>query len=599
MPSFSLVKRFNNRQQRLHRRVSPTSNEQQELEDDSKKTHGKSYAEIDERNLWIPNVSTAFKLLMSLRLSAAIWSNISDCDETYNYWEPLHLILYGNGLQTWEYSPVFAIRSYAYVWLHAAPIQLFQAILPTKLTAFYFLRCFLAFCSAVVETYLYKSISERLSRNVARIFLALSVCSIGMYISVAAFLPSSFSMIINMLAVAFWLQQHRFWSIFCTAFSALIGWPFAAVLGLPIVGEMLLQRREWKTFLWYALIAGVSIAGVQMQIDSYYYGRPVLAPLNIVLYNVFQSSGGGSTLYGTEPLSYYIVNCLLNFNIVAILAVLAFPATLATFWLCYRPAQPWSAFIPVTFLLSSMWLWIVIFFKQPHKEERFLFPIYPLICFSAALTFDCADRIVARFRLMKWQSVVSGIQMIFICAYAMLCLSRGIALYRNYHAPFDVYVELGEQSSNFTMKGSAQRSINVCVGKEWYRFPSAFFLPKDNWKLRFLKSEFRGLLPKYYADLPIPETTRLVPDGMNDLNQEVEDRYVGAEDCHFLVDLDNLMPTDLEPAYSRDRLNWNTISCKPFLLATRSHRFYRAFYVPIMSDRYSHFGDYCLLRRNK
>ncbi|VDK74941.1 unnamed protein product [Gongylonema pulchrum] len=39
-----------------------------------------------------------------------MWSTISDCDEVYNYWEPLHLFLYGTGFQTWEYSPIYAIR---------------------------------------------------------------------------------------------------------------------------------------------------------------------------------------------------------------------------------------------------------------------------------------------------------------------------------------------------------------------------------------------------------------------------------------------------------------------------------------------------------
>jgi hypothetical protein len=33
----------------------------------------------------------------------------------YNYWEPLHFLLYGKGFQTWEYAPEYAIRSYAYV----------------------------------------------------------------------------------------------------------------------------------------------------------------------------------------------------------------------------------------------------------------------------------------------------------------------------------------------------------------------------------------------------------------------------------------------------------------------------------------------------
>lgn len=33
-----------------------------------------------------------------------------------------HFLLYGEGFQTWEYSPVYAIRSYGYLLLHAIPV---------------------------------------------------------------------------------------------------------------------------------------------------------------------------------------------------------------------------------------------------------------------------------------------------------------------------------------------------------------------------------------------------------------------------------------------------------------------------------------------
>lgn len=36
-----------------------------------------------------PSVETAFKAFLSSRFCAAMWSHISDCDETYNYWEPV------------------------------------------------------------------------------------------------------------------------------------------------------------------------------------------------------------------------------------------------------------------------------------------------------------------------------------------------------------------------------------------------------------------------------------------------------------------------------------------------------------------------------
>ncbi|CAI8055709.1 Alpha-1,2-mannosyltransferase ALG9 [Geodia barretti] len=71
----------------------------------------------------------------------------------------------------------------------------------------------------------------------------------------------------------------------------------------------------------FHLISFVVVSVPLVAIDSVYYGRPVLAPLNIVLYNVFGK--GGPNLYGVEPLSYYLINGVLNFNVVFILALLA------------------------------------------------------------------------------------------------------------------------------------------------------------------------------------------------------------------------------------------------------------------------------------
>lgn len=67
----------------------------------------------------------------------------------------------------------------------------------------------------------------------------------------------------------------------------------------------------------------------------------------------------------------------------------------------------------------------------------------------------------------------------------------------------------------------------LCVGKEWHRFPSHFFLP-PNVRVGFLRSDFRGLLPKYYEGAPHAGGTRVIPSGMNDLNREDPTRYVRA-----------------------------------------------------------------------
>lgn len=50
-----------------------------------------------------PRTSTILLCLLVPRLLSSLYNIIHDCDEVYNYWEPLHFLLYGYGMQTWEY----------------------------------------------------------------------------------------------------------------------------------------------------------------------------------------------------------------------------------------------------------------------------------------------------------------------------------------------------------------------------------------------------------------------------------------------------------------------------------------------------------------
>lgn len=136
--------------------------------------------------------------MLSLRFSAGLWSTIQDCDEVFNYWEPLHLLLFGKGLQTWEYSPVYAIRytfyslhcydlifrSYLYIGLHYIPASLLAMLFShTKVAIFVITRCLLAAFCASAEFYLFKAICERHSIRIGRFFLLFSIFSSGMFIS--------------------------------------------------------------------------------------------------------------------------------------------------------------------------------------------------------------------------------------------------------------------------------------------------------------------------------------------------------------------------------------------------------------------------------
>jgi len=275
-------------------------------------------------DVWSPNMGTAFKLLMSARLCAALWSIVSDCDETFNYWEPAHFLYTGKGLQTWEYSPEFALRSYSYILLHVLPMRVLATVLgESSILVFYMTRCLLGLACALSELLFYRGICAMFGGAVGRLTLVVMLFAAGMFTAAAAFLPSSFSMYLTMVAYGAWMLRKDNLSILAIAASTIIGWPFAVALGVPIAVDILFLRRKMAFFIKWCAVGLVVFLVPMIAIDQHFYGRLVIAPLNIVLYNVFSSHG--PDLYGTEPLSYYLINGFLNYNFAFVMALCSLP----------------------------------------------------------------------------------------------------------------------------------------------------------------------------------------------------------------------------------------------------------------------------------
>ena len=544
----------------------------------------------DVSEVWLPESSTAMKLLMSANLASALMNGVTDCDETYNYWEPLHHFLYGEGMQTWEYSPVFAIRSWTYIFLHSVFTWIYLGLLNSnKLMMFYFIRMVLAVVCTLCEVQFYDGVALRFGNNVARMTLAVLVFAPGMFISATAFLPSSFCMYMTFLLMGFWLQGHLHYAILTVAAASILGWPFSVVLGIPLAIDILLRRQKYLFFVKWCFIALATMLLPSVLIDSYYYGKPVVACLNILLYNVFTEHG--PDLYGTAPLSYYLLNGFLNFNIMFILALVSFvvvPIAESIIKLKYKGYQPPSLLLAFTFL--PMFIWIIIFFSQPHKEERFLFPIYPLICLCGAATFATLQKVYCVFQFHKYVKL-HWFTAVTLTTYIVLSLSRSIALYQGYHAALDLYPNLHNFSVNHE---SDSEAYNVCFGKEWHRFPSSFFLP-HNFTLKFIQSDFRGQLPQPFVG-PGTVGTRAILSTFNDQNLEEANRYVDVDNCHFLVDFNSGIKTKREPIFSADSSRWLILEELDFLDTSSSPIFFRAFYVPYYYSHKNKFGKYQLLQ---
>ena len=73
-------------------------------------------------------------------------------------------------------------------------------------------------------------------------------------------------------------------------------------------------------------------------------------------------------------------------------------------------------------------------------------------------------------------------------------------------------------------------------------------------------------------------------------------------ECDYLVDFENGQSSKLEPIYSQDSKKWHVEMSLDFLDAPRSHKLFRAFYVPFtrsQEDGFCTFGQYVLLRNMK
>ncbi|OWZ00604.1 Alpha mannosyltransferase, partial [Phytophthora megakarya] len=489
--------------------------------------------QLDERLLWLPSLETALSLLVLPRAASALLSPIADCDETFNYWEPLHYLLYRFGFQTWEYSPVYALRSYFYLLLHYVVVKVTAfgstlGLLPDeKLLLFYGLRAALGLLSAYAEATFYQSI---------RVFHAST-----------AFLPSTFTMVLVMLFTSAWMDKNHYLALFWGVVAVLCGWPYVGVLFIPFAVETMYVRGLAKSILVGAAIGGAVLA-VELVVNFHYYQRWVLPAWNIVVYNVL-STETDSTLYGTEPLSYYLLNLALNFNVVALLAV---PAMLFVFVL---PSHYETGKLQLLAYLSPMYLWVAIMFTQAHKEERFLSPVYPLFCLAAAITLSAVVYRIGRF-FSHARSVGNGLTKLIVVGtlgvYALLSLSRVVSNVVNFSAPLRVYQHLyanvlpnPETGMLLDAPHAATPSVNLCLLKEWYRFPTSFFIPSNSTKVQFVKSSFSGLLPKAFEEHQ--NGTSIIPTAMNDQNREEPSRYVPIDTCDYVVDLN--LPGQMETKF--------------------------------------------------
>jgi alpha-1,2-mannosyltransferase len=355
---------------------------------------------------------------------------------------------------------------------------------------------------------------------------------------------------------------------------------------------------------------------------------------------------------------YYIKNLLLNLTLIAPLAMPALPllilarmydgataakstSTTATIEQQQRQLREkervTSSWWDLVSILSSFYLWLLILVPRPHKEERFLFPIYPALCLAAVVTCDTVIQLVATRLLERRVShsmtspqlattaaLIVATRALLIAAailgivlpIILLSLARTAALHKYYTAPLHIYAILAAalSSSTTTSTQSTAAAARVCTCGEWYRFPSSFFLTSSssgssssNLKLGYLPSSFGGQLPQDFSIYGSGPASRDVLQPFNDQNRHQPERYVSnyQQDCLWIVDLQDDHESDDNDHDSTDSSDgenlcqsltrghddaspsaFELIASVPFLDASRTvSSIHRVLYIPYFHER--------------
>uniref|UniRef100_A0A1I7X184 Mannosyltransferase n=1 Tax=Heterorhabditis bacteriophora TaxID=37862 RepID=A0A1I7X184_HETBA len=187
---------------------------------------------------------------------------------------------------------------------------------------------------------------------------------------------------------------------------------------------MLFLRPKHTMFFYFCAISAIVVGGSLLSVDSYYYGKRVFvssiyylncsckvssnirsqAPLNIVLYNIFSSHG--AQLYGVEPLSFYIKNIFLNWNLASLLAPLGMPSSIKTNFKS-----------------------LITFFKHNYNLYLKLF----LLVILNLINYRLVSRFIPSLSMLSWCVIVT---------FALISFSRTFSLHRNFGAHIEVYRDL-------------------------------------------------------------------------------------------------------------------------------------------------------------
>ncbi|KAF5380866.1 hypothetical protein D9615_004140 [Tricholomella constricta] len=397
-------------------------------------------------------MSTTTRLALAVRVLIALCTRtFFQPDEYFQSLEPAHHAVFGYAHLTWEWLAPKPIRSIIYPALNIPIFWTLKALALSETwigawLLIYIPRMLHGTLAAATDIWLCEIARRWLGSQYVSTALFLSLTSFFHSLSLSRSLSNSLETSLTTIAFAHYpwdasshlspqliYNSSRMKTTLIFSALACAARPTNAVIWFYLYGKLFWflrsSRRTVRALFLQVVTIGLIAVLSLFALDSLYYQKPTLTPLNFLLTNL----SSVSLFYGSNSWHYYLTQAL------PILCTTALPFVLHGMWSVVfdrHAAALRNMFTAVVWCIGC-------YSMAGHKEWRFIHPILPLLhIFAAKSLVDLSDRGSTKERKIANKRAVEPRPFIQRFIYSLPPIRKGFLIFLSLTIPASLYVVL-------------------------------------------------------------------------------------------------------------------------------------------------------------